>query len=797
MSTKLVSYSQIKKIITCVLPATILVACGGGSTSTSSASASGVVGSVQIGAMRGDTKASEFSMLINFTNGPKNINAWQMGFYMARSFDSLTSATQDINPDLSMQICNADGSNCTTLQYQQTPITSNDLSAGYTTVLAPTTDFPLLAGQQYTIKLLHNNQWGPGNYSAFPQNFFILANGQVLNIETTASSYELIGYDASAVNARISQHINDNWESSSAESASASIIPAPAMYKPESGSYTLQSGIVIHNALNDNNTVANFFKDDLATDLAISSSVDNANDATSGIIIHGLPGLGTPFGEEGYSIQITDSAINIYALNNTGVFYALQTLRQLWNQNPTLANADITDSPRFKYRGVLLDTARHYFTVPQIKTLIDIAAAHKLNTLHMHFADDEGFRIGLSAYPSLVSVADSRGYGSNSMIALMFIQGNLDITNYNNIVYPYVNTNYAGTYSTTDLANIVSYANARAITVIPEIDLPGHARALIKALPDDFIDPNDKSQYISVQGYSDDVIPVCTYTTQTSVGPQFTTTINNILNTAATIFNNQTTLYAVANEISVGGDEVSSGAWTNDSSCTGAWSSLDALEKSHKFFAMLANSNQNLKISGWQQYVQTEESGLGSNIVPASQAGHVWVWNTSGDAGRSQAVTLANAGYPVVLDYADQNYFDLAYTPAINEQGFTWATSFSDTYASLSSSLTATQTINAIDPSNQANVQGLEGTLWSENLANYDHMIYMALPKMAGLSEAAWSGEDITNPGSVGKVDWQSLATRLGCGQTGFLAYLNKLYGVHYRGYPNGISLEVPASVCP
>jgi len=782
------------QVLTGLLMSAALVSCNGGGGNSVPSFA---VTKVNVGQMDGDTAAAEFSTTIDFTYKGITTSGWQFGFYMPRSFASLTSTTQSINPDLVMRICDlATPTNCSNLQYQKAnKITDNDLSTGYTTILAPESSFSLVSGKEYKISLLHNNQWNAGNYSAVPQSFFILSEANVANDTPESSLYTLINYSESTVNTEISTHISTNWTNSNSTSSAVNIVPSPVSYVAGSGSFTLSNGVVMHNLLtSSDNSVANFLKADLAKDLSISSSVDNAS-ATSGIILKTIsnPAL-IANNPEGYLITISGSAITVEALNNAGAFYALQSLRQLWNKSPTITAATITDYPRFKYRGVVLDTARHFFSVPEIESLIDIAATHKLNTLHMHFADDEGFRLGLSGYNTISTLADVRGYG-NSIIALMFIESKLDKTNFNNLAYPFVNTSYSGTYSVSDLQELISFANQRGVTIIPEIDMPGHARALIKAFPSELVDPNDSSQYISVQGYTDDVLPVCTYTTATSVGAKFTTLINNIVATTATLFKNQTTLYAINNEISVGGDEVSSGAWTNDSSCTGSWASLSSLEKSHKFFQLLSSNNSNLKLSGWQQYVQNEESSLGSNIVPAANSGHVWVWNTSGaSAGQAQAKVLAEAGYPVVLDYADQNYFDLAYTPNVTEPGFTWAAAYLDTYSALDSGVTATQTISGIESGSQANILGLEGTLWSENLANYDHMIYMALPKMAGLSEAAWSPASITN--SANLPNWQSLATRLGCGQSGFLSYLNKLYGVHYRGYPNGISLEAP-TVCP
>jgi hexosaminidase len=754
------------------------------------------INSISIGNMAGDTAASEFSTTINFTNGVNPLTNWQLGFYMPRSFAMLTSATQNINPRLNMQICNVnDPTNCANLVLQAaTAISDVDQSVGNTTILAPQTTFSLVPNAQYVITLAYNNQWNVGNYSAYPQNFFMINAGLISNIPTTPSDYTLLNYDASKTTQTIAAHINTNWQNSNTVVTPLSVIPQPQNFAAGTGVYTLQNGLAIHNTLNSDNTVANFMAADLLSDVQISAPVDNQTAAT-GIIISKIADQelinNNP---EGYQIVMTNGAINIYAINNTGVFYALQTLRQLWNQSTTLATGTITDYPQYKYRGVLLDTARHFFSVSQIETLIDLAATQKLNTLHMHFADDEAFRIGLNDYyTTIASSADTRGYGNN-MMALMFIQANLDITTPKPTVhYAYVDTKYTGTYSESDLQDLISYANARSITIIPEIDLPGHARALIKAFPTELVDPNDQSKFISVQGYNDDVLPVCTYNTNISVGAKFTALINDIIAKSAALFKDQTTLYA-ANEISIGGDEVSSGAWTNDTSCIGTWSALSALQKSHKFFGMLAAANPVLKISGWQQYIQNDDVTLGIDIVPATQSGHVWVWNTAAP-GILQAISLAQNNYPVVLAFADENYFDVAYTPAITEPGFTWSAPFLDTQAALSSAVSAQTVINGLVADDQKNILGLEGTLWSENLPSYEHMIYMALPKMAGLAEASWSNSGVTAYNN--QPDWKDLVGRLGCGQTGHLAYLNKLYGVKYRGYPNGIALEVPAAVCP
>ncbi len=762
--------------------------------------------SVTIGRMSGDTSAAEFSTIIHFT-AANDYQNWKFGFYMSRPFVS----QQTFNQNLVMQICNASNA-CSSLTYQTASSMSlPDESAGYTTILAPSTPISLKKGQAYTIKLLHNNQWNPGNYSAVPQNFFIAANHTIYKLASNKNTYHLINYDQGSVDAEINSHITTDWYDSAPQTATGnSIVPAPVNYMADSGMYSLTDGMKIHNLLSTDNTTAEIFQKELIKNLNINTTVDNEN-ANTGIIINKIAPSFINNNPEGYMIKIQTNSIIISAMNNTGVFYAFETLRQLMTQNPKqLQDATIVDYPRFKYRGILLDTARHYFTVKQIKRVIDLMAAHKLNTLHIHFADDEGFRLALPDYPMLTNIGAVRAYGQK-IGPMMFLQGNLDITNVSQKPYPDAGHLYKGYYTQKDIHELISYANAHQITIIPEIDIPGHARALIKSLPNSFVDPNDassflslghtindidnamdgESSFVSVQGYTDDVIPVCTYNSNISVGPQFTQDINAIINQIASLFSGQTTLYAHNNEISVGADEVSANAWTNDKSCQGDWANLTALEKSQKFFQMLADNHSSLLFSGWQQLVQNNDVSLGNDIVPASQVGHIYVWNVS-NGGINQAVNLAKNGYPTVLAFADDTYFDLAYTPDINEPGFSWATQFSDTYSALSSAQSASATLNGIvDIAKKANIVGIEGTLWTENIPTFNHLIYMALPKMAGLAEASWSPAS-TTINYNNQLDWQSLAMRLGCGKTGFLAYLNKTYGIHYRGFPNGIYQEVP-----
>ena len=768
------------------------------------------IDSVVMGSMEGDTSASEFSLKIKLTNHGDNILKWSFGFFMAGTpLSQFIKGTQNFNPRLIRRICNG-SNNCVPLQYDKAKsVNEIDLSQGYTAIHSPLEPFPFLKGQSYVIEILHINQWGGGNASYFPQNFFILTddpsspykNSMILkSLYTQFSTYSIVGYDQAKINAEVQKHVKRNWTSSKTKSNDTenTIVPSPVKLIMLDGQIEFSNNsLIVFNCIDEDNQ---YFKD-IFSPLSNKVHVKNCsnkkqkNDSYVELRLINNPGE-IDNNPEGYTIDIGEEKVLISAINKAGIYYAFQTLKQIWNSSKNVSDSiaisqmKIIDYPRYRYRGILIDTARHFFTVKEIKRFIDLMAEHKLNTLHLHLSDDEAFRIDIPTFPDIKAKANERKFGI-LLGPMMLPQGNL-YNSYKQEDYVRPNNLYSGVYTPDDIFELVKYANDRQITIIPEIDIPAHARALIKSMPSVFVDPNDKSEYLSVQGYWDNVIPVCTYNEDFSVGPQFTQALNEIINYIGNVFNNQTTVYAINNEVSIGGDEVSPNAWTNTSSCKGDWLNLSALQKSHKFFKELAESNPIIQFSGWQQLVQTDSAKLGEIRLPENRVGHVWVWDKSGP-GVEQAVELIKKGYPTVLAFSDKTYFDLVYTPDIRETGFSWASKWSDTQAALSSAVSA----NIVEELTHSSPHlfGIEGALWSEHLANFNQLVYMSVPKMAGLSEASWSLKTVTT-NEKGEVNWQSLSQRLGCGNEGFLSYLHQIHGIRYRGYPKGISLEVPKNVC-
>ena len=751
-----------------------------------------------------------FDTYITFHTKDKTFERWSFGFYMPRTFNALSveKTGTNINPDLRMKICSTtDNKICARLKYVKQNNMINQLSYGdgFSNVFTPSTPFPLKANTQYKIKLLNNNQWAPANINAMPQSFFISDKDKqhIYPVTTNMSAYgasnnfkAIGGYDYNQVNQEIKHHIQKNWQNSQSLNTNEfvnqlGIIPSPRIIQ----NLDMHQFIDIHK--HPFNLIANntFDRKDLKGLLKFLPVNLSTTRFAYDFLIQYTPKIANP---EGYELNVDRNKIIIKAQTITGVFYAIQTLRQLdYLHHGQIPLFTIRDKPTFKYRGLLIDVSRHFFTIKELKKIINAMSALKLNSLHIHFSDDEAWRLELpSVTGKMIKKASSRGYikGSRNPAA-MYLQANQDLTNYKDFdpskpmikpQFANATTRYKGYYTQKQINNLINYANKRQITIIPEIDLPGHARALVHSACDIFMNPLDHSRYISVQGYYNDVIPVCLYNQATSQSKRFTQKINAIISDIAKLFSNQTTLYA-QDEVSVGGDEVSKDAWSNDASCH---ESLTALDRSHQFFNSLYTANPNIKLSGWQQFVQSDHGDIGQLSLAPKHTAHTWVWDPS-TVGLEHAQILARHHYPTVLAYSDHLYFDLTYTPNAWEPGLYWAGTFLDTHAALTSAVKAKQTLAGLSQQYQEMILGLEGALWSENITTNRHLEYQAFPKITGLSEASWSPMARTTKNN--QANWKSLAYRLGNdSHTGVLEYLNHTYNIVYRGMPNGIAKEIP-----
>jgi len=384
-----------------------------------------------------------------------------------------------------------------------------------------------------------------------------------------------------------------------------------------------------------------------------------------------LTGAPPSVGAQGYQLDVSTDAIVVRANQPAGLFHGVQTLRQLL---PVAAEATtvqpgpwpvpggtIVDQPRFVYRGAMLDVARHFFNVAQVKRYIDQLVLYKVNHLHLHLSDDQGWRIVIDSWPRLATVGGSTA----------------------------VNRDPGGYYTKAEFSDIVNYAAARFVTIVPEIDMPGHTNAALASYAELNCDGNAPPLYTGTRvGFSSLCVSLpLTYTFVDDVVRELTAL------TPGPYFH-------------IGGDEASS---TTPADYTTFVNRAQGIVAGH-----------GKTVSGWHDVVNADE--LPSTVLQ--------YWNTSGT---NNAVAAAAArGTKVIMSPASKAYLDMKYQNS-TRLGLKWA------------GLIEVQTAYEWDPATfltgvgEASVLGVEGPLWSETIRTSADIEFMAFPRLPALMELAWS----------------------------------------------------------
>jgi hexosaminidase len=479
---------------------------------------------------------------------------------------------------------------------------------------------------------------------------------------------------------------------------------------------------------------------------------------------------------EAYEVSIDSAGIEIVGADAAGVFYGIQSLRMLlplgaYEEIQTSIDVPavtMADAPRFPYRGLHLDVSRNFQPKEAVRRLFDLMAFYKLNTFHFHLTDDEGWRLAIDGLPELTEIGGRRGHTTDEREHL--------IPSYGSGPDPDPAVSYgSGWYSRDDFIEMLQYAHARHIEVIPEVDVPGHARAAIVAMKERhrrlmadgemdaanqyrLHDPEDESDYRSVQGWDDNVINVC----QSSTYRFLETVIDDIR-----------AMYDEAGvpltTVHVGGDEVPSGAWEQSPICQQFIADSDQVDDVEGLFPHFLErmgtmlSERGLVTGGWEEVALTEQhDGESTTVVPnpalveANVRPYVWA-NIWGSGTEDHAYQLANAGYEVVMSHASNLYLDMAYNKHPREAGYYWANFVDDAGPfdfvplDLYKSAKQTQMGQPIDPetafadatqlteAGRRNIIGIQGQLWGETLRSVDRLEYMAMPRVISLAERAWA----------------------------------------------------------
>lgn len=468
------------------------------------------------------------------------------------------------------------------------------------------------------------------------------------------------------------QHIPSAALQSPPASTLDQLIPKPVSVSAGEGVFTLTDASVLAVLLDNTEVsqVAAYLADRLRPATGFNLPIVGEADAPDASIFLRLPDDESALGDEGYHLSVTPETVTLTASKPEGLFRGIQTLRQLLppqiesaspqSVNWTIPAAEITDSPRFVWRGAMLDVSRHFFDVEDVEHFLDEMAAYKLNRLHLHLSDDQGWRIAINAYPDLTAIGGSTA----------------------------VDGDHGGYYTQDEYAHIVAYAGARYITIVPEIDMPGHTNAALASYADLNCDGIARSLYTGTEvGFSS----ICTSK------PITYTFLDDVIGEIAAL--------TPGAYFHMGGDE------------SHATALPDYIDFVNQVQTIVAQHGK--QVVGWEEIAQ-------AHLLPGSVVQH---WNSNlAQAGVDQ-------GAQVVMSPASLAYMDMKYTGS-TPLGLDWA------------GLISVEKAYSWDPASQvpgvgeASILGIEAPLWSETLITLDDIEYMAFPRLIGYAELGWSPAD-------------------------------------------------------
>ena len=481
------------------------------------------------------------------------------------------------------------------------------------------------------------------------------------------------------------------------------IIPKPKELTITKGRFLLSSNTVIINSANLNQE-AKYLADMLNSISGIKITLKSSGSKNTNIKLKIDNSIKN---NEGYKLSIKYNAIVISGKTNIGVFYGIQTLRQLLPaeienigneiSELTIPAVKIIDSPRYKYRGMHLDVGRHFFSVAFIKKYLDLIAMHKMNSFHWHLTEDQGWRIEIKKYPKLTEIG---GFRKGTAIGLAGTK---------NAPYIYDDVPYGGFYTQEEIKDIVAYAKARHITVIPEIELPGHSSAALAAYPQF---GNTKGPYEVAKRWG-------IFNETFAPTEETFSFLEDILKEVMELFPSKF--------IHIGGDEVIKKEW-KESSYAQKVIKREKLKNENELqsyfirrIEKFLNAN-NRKIIGWDEIL---EGGIAPNATVMS-------WR-----GVEGGIAAAKQHHTVIMTPGTHCYFD--YYQVGKEGQKKEALTGSKRYTTVEKVYSYEPTPSELSAEERKYILGAQGNVWTEYMPTWNLVEYNVLPRMTALSEVVWS----------------------------------------------------------
>ena len=413
-----------------------------------------------------------------------------------------------------------------------------------------------------------------------------------------------------------------------------------------------------------------------------------------------------PHKEGNYTLKVTSNQIHISSANYAGVIAAISTIRQMFPVEIeastvvldtvwSIPTVSIIDEPRFAWRGILLDVARHFFSKEEVKELLDVMALYKMNKFHWHLTDDQGWRIEIKKYPKLTTVG---GYRKKTIVGYMWDNPT-----------EWDTKRYGGFYTQEDIKEVVAYAKKRFVEIIPEIEMPGHSVAALTAYPE-YSCTGGPFEVEGRWGVFNDI-----YCTKESTF----TFMQDILDEVVELF--------PSSYIHLGGDEAPRIRWKNCVHCQERMKQ-EHLTKEAELQTYFINRIENYlntkgkKIIGWDEIL---EGGI-------LQRATVMSWR-----GEKGGIHAAKAGYDVIMSPNIYMYFNCLQSK-VNEKKI----GNPNRVITLEKVYNYHPVPEVLSADEAKHIKGVQANLWTEYMSALDEMEYMLYPRVAALSEVAWSKKE-------------------------------------------------------
>ena len=503
-----------------------------------------------------------------------------------------------------------------------------------------------------------------------------------------------------------------------AQTPFVNLTPKAKLMTTKAGELPLPEGFVVNTANLPDSLVAEATKFVAAINLATPLNATTASDDATALIQMAIPS--SALDAEGYKLSVKEDGVKVEASTSAGFYYAFQTLKKILPANVmagvkdeavtayALPYVNINDEPRFGYRGFMLDVARHFFTVEEVKRMLDIMAVYKMNRFHWHLTDDQGWRVEIKRYPKLTTVGATR---ANSWT--------VDINHgdyWTNEQYgPYF-------YTQEEIKEVVAYAKERHIEIIPEIDMPGHFVAAMTAYPEFSCWPEGAHALWVTGGISTDVLNVA--------NPEAVQFAKNILEELCELFPYP--------QVHIGGDECPTSAWEGNALCQQRYRELGLTSYRQLQTHFIKEIGDFLATKGKKMAVWNESiTAGGADLDMMKETGAtIYCWTPC----QASAKKAAEMGLPnVVTEYYNGYYINRRQWSTGEPTGAGPGTDNLETVynyvpvpANTSSSLLKYYT-------------GVQGTFWTEHVANREYMEYLALPRLLAVAEAGWTQQKDKN----------------------------------------------------